>query len=218
MILANFSSNSTARMSEAFSRSVVDYPCMAAIVKLRAATFIPLAWLDSPREGEEHLQFRGDNREFTPHTVNTGRSRVEQEVVVDLAREDVLTYADTGRSKERVERPNGTREVHEGKADASGISVTDVAWDEGCNLLMRAEAANPLVEEAAPVTYEARATVTFDGDIQIAGVHDAFPCFEFYAQTDFEPFRRVYTYDYRESGGSPLDLPGPPECEFDVTN
>lgn len=163
---------------------------MAAIVKLRAATFIPLAWLDSPREGEEHLQFRGDDRDFTPHAVNTGRSRLEQEIVVDLSREELLTYADTGRSKERVERANGTIDIREGKADTSAISVTDVAWNEGCDFLMRAEAANPLVEAAESVAYEVQATVTLGGDIHLAGVHDAFPCFEFYAQTDFGSFNQ----------------------------
>ena len=190
---------------------------MVAIVKLRGATVIPLTWLDSPREGEENLQFRGDDREFTPHAVNTGRSRVEQEVVIDLAREELLTHADTGRSKERIERSDGTREICEGKADTSNITVTDIVWDEGCELLMRAEAANPLVEAAAPVVYEAHATVKSDGGIRLAGVHDAFPCFEFYAQTDFGSFTTLYTYDYREISGSPLDLAGPPECEFDTT-
>lgn len=58
---------------------------MVDIVKLRAATFIPLTWLDSPRRGEETIQFQGDDRGFTPHAVNTGRSRVEQEVVIDLS-------------------------------------------------------------------------------------------------------------------------------------
>jgi hypothetical protein len=190
---------------------------MPALVKFRAATFIPLAWFDSPRESEEHLQFRGDDREFTPHTVNTGRSRVEQEVVVDLTREELLTYADTGRSKERVDRANDTREIREGKADTSGITVTDIVWDEGCEFRMDAEATNPLVEAADPVSYEAHATVKPNGDIHLAGVHDAFPCFEFYAQTDFRSFTTLYTYDYREGGGSPLDLAGPPECEFDIT-
>lgn len=187
---------------------------MAAIVKLRAATFIPLAWLDSPREGEENTQFRGDDRGFTPHTVNTGRSRVEQEVVVDLDREELLAYADTGRSKEYTDRTNDTRKLREGKADTSDITVTDVIWEEGCELRMHAEAANPLVEAADPVTYEARATVKPDGDIHLTGVHDAFPCFEFYAQTDFKSFTTLYTYDYRKGDGSPLDLAGPPECEF----
>jgi hypothetical protein len=191
---------------------------MAAIVKIRAATFIPVAWLDSPREGEEHLCFRGDNREFTPHTVNTGRSRVEQEIVVDFDREHLLTAADTGQSKERLARSDGTSDTREGKAETTGIGVTDIVWAEGCEFRMHVEAANPLVEAAEPVTYDANVTVTLDGAIQLTGVHDGFPCFEFYAQTDFGPFRTLYTYDYRDAGGSPLDLAGPPACEFTVTD
>lgn len=191
---------------------------MAAIAKLRAATFIPLAWLDSPREGEENIQFRGDNREFTPHAVNTGRSRIEQEVAVDFEHECVLTYADTGRSKERIERPDGTVETREGKADTAGIDVSAVVWTDECEFRMHGEAANPLVEAAKPVTYEARATVTPDGEVHLVGVHDAFPCFEFYSQADFGPFSKLHTYDYRKAGGSPLDLAGPPSCEFDVTS
>jgi hypothetical protein len=189
---------------------------MADIVKIRAAIFIPHAWLDSPRS--EQRSFRGDDREFTPHAVNTGRSRVEQEVVVDLDRELLETYADTGRSKERIERDDGTIDTREGKAETTGIGITDIVWDDGCEFRLRANAANPLVETAKPVTYEVRATVTLDGEVHLAGAHDAYPCFECYAQRDFEPFRPLYTYDYREAGGSPRDLAGPPECGFEVTD
>lgn len=190
---------------------------MSAIVKLRAATFVPVTWLDSPRDGEQHLQFRGDDRGFTPHAAHTGRSRVEQEVVIDFDRETMLPYADTGRSKERAERPDGTIETCEAKADSSGVHVTDVDWDSGCAFRMRADASNPLVEAAESVNYDVQATVTADGAIDLVGEHDAFPCFEFYSQVDFGPFSTLYTYDYRDAGGSPLNLSGPPEQEFDVT-
>lgn len=190
---------------------------MATIVKVRAATFIPVAWLDSPREGEEHLCFRGDDREFTPHAVNTGRSRVEQEVVIDLDREQLLTAADTGQSKERVEHTDETSETRTGKAATTGIGVSDIDWSTGCEFRMYTDAANPLVEAAEPVTYDVNVTVTPDGEVDLTGVHDGFPCFEWYAQTDFSPFRTLYTYDYRDAGKSPLDLAGPPDCEFTVT-
>ncbi len=56
------------------------------LVKVRAATFIPSAWIVNPRETEQTVEFRGDDREFTPHVVTTGRCRVEQEAVVDFTR------------------------------------------------------------------------------------------------------------------------------------
>ncbi|HET7325124.1 MAG TPA: DUF3238 domain-containing protein, partial [Halococcus sp.] len=126
-------------------------------------------------------------------------------------------YADTGRSKERVEQASGSTEIHEGKAETTGIGVTDIVWNDGCEFRLYAEAANPLVESAEPVTYDNRASITPNGEIHLTGVHDAFPCFECYGQTDFGPFETLYTYDYREAGGSPLDIAGPPVCEFDVT-
>lgn len=191
---------------------------MVDLVKIRAAIFIPCAWLDSPRQGEEQLSFRGDDREFTPHAVNTGRSRVEQEVVIDLDRELRQTDADTGRSKERAERADGSSDTREGKAETTGIDVTDIAWTEGCAFHMYADAANPLVEGAEPVTYDVKVMIAPDGEVHLMGVHDAFPCFEFYAQSDFGPFKTLYTYDYREYDRSPLDLAGDPECTFDVTD
>jgi hypothetical protein len=191
---------------------------MVCLVKIRAAIFIPCAWLDSPRQGEEQLSFRGDNREFTPHAVNTGRSRVEQEVVIDFDRELLQTDADTGRSKERTEQANGTRATREEKAETTGIDVTDIVWTEGCECRMCADAANPLVEAADPVTYNVLATIAPDGEVHLTGIHDAFPCFEFYTQVDFGPFRTLYTYDHREYDASPLDLAGAPECAFDVTD
>lgn len=189
---------------------------MVDIVKLRAATFIPLTWLDSPRRGEETIQFQGDDRGFTPYAVNTGRSRIEQEVVIDLSRQKCLEYTDTGHSKERIEQADGSTKVRTGKADTSAITVTDIDWNNGCELVMSTEAANPLVEHAHPVSYEAQATVNADGSIRLTGNHDSFPCFEFYSQTDFGSFSILYTYDYREEGGSPFDLEGPPDYEFDV--
>lgn len=34
------------------------------------------------------------------------------------------------------------------------------------------------------------------GDAHIEGLHDGFPCYDFYKQTDFGPFEFIYTYDF----------------------
>ena len=45
-----------------------------------------MSWTEAKKDMEtgQVIQFEGDSREFTPHAVNTMRSRVEQEVVVDF--------------------------------------------------------------------------------------------------------------------------------------
>jgi hypothetical protein len=189
----------------------------ASVVKVRAATFIPEAWIARPREEDEPLvEFRGDDREFTPHAANTGRSRVEQEAVVDFARESIRTWAETGRSKERVTYPDGREEVSTGKAPTEGVFCTDVAWrDDEVAFDLHASASNPLVAHADPVDYHLELTVGRDGRVEVAGRHDGYPCFECYAQTDFGEFRTLYRYDYRERGAGPDALAGPMDCEFE---
>ncbi|WP_227353046.1 DUF3238 domain-containing protein [Haladaptatus salinisoli] len=190
----------------------------AEIVKLRAAVFIPSAWLSRANDADRTLEFRGDDREFTPHAVNTGRSRVEQEAVVDFARETLSEFADTGRSVERITRPDGTEERREGKASADGIFCTDPEWhDGGVEFVIHASASNPLVPHPHPVDYQVELAVDRDGGVEARGRHDGFPCFEFYAQTDFGEFRTLYRHDFRETGDSLSALAGPMEYEFEAT-
>ncbi len=59
---------------------------MANIVKIRGSVFAPYAWLEpikDPTTGKI-FEYTGDAREFTPHAVNTMRSRLEQEVIIDF--------------------------------------------------------------------------------------------------------------------------------------
>ncbi|MGW5983448.1 DUF3238 domain-containing protein [Bacillus mycoides] len=68
---------------------------MVNIVKIRANVFIPMSWTEPQKDVQTGrvIQFEGDSREFTPHAVNTMRSRVEQEVVVDFGSfEQIYTH------------------------------------------------------------------------------------------------------------------------------
>lgn len=187
-----------------------------ALVKIRGATFIPSAWISRPVDGDETLEYRGDDREFTPHAVNTGRCRVEQEAVVDFTDDSLVSYADTGTSVERITRPDGTVDRRRGKASRDGIVCTDPLWhDEYVEFDMHASASNPLSPHADPVDYHLEATVWRDGAVDIRGRHDGFPCFEFYVQTDFGDFRPLYRHDFRETGDEPLALAGPMDYEFE---
>lgn len=59
---------------------------MAKIVKIRASVFAPYAWLEPIKDPakEKIFEYTGDAREFTPNAVNTMRSRLEQEVIIDF--------------------------------------------------------------------------------------------------------------------------------------
>ncbi len=187
-----------------------------AVVKIRGATFIPSAWISRPSEGDGMLEFKGDDREFTPHAVNTGRCRVEQEIVVDFTNGTLLSYGDTGQSVERITYPDGTEDRRSGKSSTSGLFCTDPQWhDDYVEFDMHASASNPLRAHADPVDFHLETVVWNDGAVYVHGHHDGFPCFEFYVQTDFGEFRPLYRHDYRETGDEPLALAGPMEYEFE---
>ena len=69
-----------------------------------------MSWTEAKKDMEtgQVIQFEGDSREFTPHAVNTMRSRVEQEVVVDFYKEEVFSYANTGITTEKITNPDGS--------------------------------------------------------------------------------------------------------------
>ncbi len=59
---------------------------MANIVKIRGSVFAPYAWLAPIKDSSTGrvFEYTGDAREFTPYAVNTMRSRLEQEVIIDF--------------------------------------------------------------------------------------------------------------------------------------
>lgn len=191
---------------------------LADIVKIRAATFIPDTWIDGSRntDVDATVEFRGDDREFTPHAADTGRSRIEQEAVVDFVREKLSVRATAGQSQERITYPDGTVSFEEGLASTDGVFATDPEWDDdGVFFDLHASASNPLVAHPTPVDYHFELTVGRDGTVAVSGRHDGFPCFECYVQTDFGEFRELYRYDYRETGETGAALAGPMEYEFE---
>ncbi|MEW9104272.1 DUF3238 domain-containing protein [Paenibacillus sp.] len=190
---------------------------MANIVKIRASIFIPMSWTEPKQESDTGniIQYEGDTREFTPYAVNTMRSRVEQEVVVDLYKKEVFSYSNTGITTEKVTRPDGYVNKRTGKASTEGILCSHIRW--GSNEVMfqmRASASNPLLALAPPVDYLLRIRVTENGAVEVEGSHDGFPCFEFYKQVDFGSFEQIYIHDFRETGDTAQALAGEMEYHF----
>ncbi|MBP3965411.1 DUF3238 domain-containing protein [Paenibacillus lignilyticus] len=193
---------------------------MVAIVKIRGSVFIGgLQWLPAMTDPETGLihEYAGDAREFTPHAVHTGRSRVEQEVVVDFVKRKLFAFADTGTTTLRVTKPDGISEFKQGKASADGVTVSDETWDaSSVSFIMKATAANPLRPAAPAVDYELRVTVREEtGQVEVKGSHDGFPCFEFYKQVDFGDFKLLHSHDFRVTGDTPAAMAGDMEYHFE---
>ncbi|WP_093291662.1 DUF3238 domain-containing protein [Thermoactinomyces sp. DSM 45892] len=189
---------------------------MVNIVKLRASVFIPMSWTE-PRKDcytDHMVQFEGDSREFTPHTGNTFRSRVEQEVVVDFEKREIFTFESTGITAERLIHLDGSISYRKGRASTEKIKCINTTWEaDGVHFQMTASAGNPL-QDVPPVDYLLTVHVKEDGTVEVTGEHDGFPCFEFYKQTDFGPFVEIYTHDFRKTGDTPLALGGDMEYKF----
>ncbi|WP_276913771.1 DUF3238 domain-containing protein [Aneurinibacillus aneurinilyticus] len=193
---------------------------MTNIVKIRASVFIPMSWTEPKKDIQTGniIQFEGDSREFTPYAVNAMRSRIEQEVVVDFYKKEIFTYANTGITTERVTTSDGSANKRTGKASTEGILCTDIIWgSDDVKFQMSASASNPLNEYAPPVDYLLTVHVKEDGVVDIQGSHDGFPCFEFYKQVNFEPFEKIYTHDFRETGDTAEALAGEMEYSFKKT-
>jgi len=190
---------------------------MINIVKIRASVFIPMSWTEPRKDIQtgKVIQFEGDSREFTPYAVNTMRSRVEQEVIVDFYKKEIFSYANTGITTERVTNSDGSVNKRTGKASTEGILCTNIVWgSDDVKFQMSASASNPLNVYAPPVDYLLTVLVKNDGSIDIQGAHDGFPCFEFYKQVNFGPFEQIYTHDFRKTGDTPEALAGEMEYNF----
>lgn len=195
---------------------------MATIVKIRGSAFIGgLQWLPAvtdPATGITY-EYAGDAREFSPATVNTGRSRVEQEVVVDFVKRKLFSFANTGITILRQTMAGGLTEMKQSKASIDGVTVEGETWGAmTCSFTMKASAADPLRPDAPALDYELHITVHGeDGKVEVRGRHDGFPCYEFYKQVDFGDFEQLYAHDCRVTGDTPAAMAGEMEYQFERT-
>lgn len=190
---------------------------MANIIKIRGSVFAPYTWLEPIKESStgKILEYAGDVREFTPFAVNTMRSRLEQEVIIDFYKKEIFSHANACIVTVKITNPDGAIEYKKGKASTDSIECIDVVWgDDDVSFKMSASASNPLNTLAPAADYLLTILVTNNGVVQIEGAHDGFPCYEFYKQTDFGSFEIIYTHDFRKTGDTPTALAGEMEYSF----
>lgn len=185
-------------------------------LKIRADFFIPFGELPPLKRDDTGMSYiyDGDGREFTPHAVNSGRSRVEQEVFVDFEKKEVLKYKRTGVTVEKVVDANGRTKVRTGQALDDGITCDNIEWKEnGITFEMKASVSNPLVPTAPTVDYHLSVSV-LNGKMKVSGSHDGFPCFEFYRQVNFGEFEEIHTHDFRRTNNTLEDMGGDMDYTF----
>ncbi|WP_088042072.1 DUF3238 domain-containing protein [Bacillus sp. EAC] len=191
---------------------------MVEIIKIRSSVFIPeVLWMAPRIDPTSGIQFEfgADAREFSPHTVNTMRSRIEQEVIVDFVKRELFLHCQTGITKAKITYPDGKVEYLSDKASTSGITCQHIDWlPESVRFVMLASASNPLRPNAPTVDYAYDLECFSDGTVSIKGRHDGFPCYEIYKQVDFSEFQLIYQHDFRKTGDTPDALDGPMEYQF----
>ncbi|MEK4740896.1 MULTISPECIES: DUF3238 domain-containing protein [unclassified Bacillus (in: firmicutes)] len=190
---------------------------MVNIIKIRGSVFAPYALLkpiQDPATGRV-FEYAGDAREFTPYAVNTKRSRLEQEVVVDFYKREIFTYADACIVTVKITNPDGSIEYQKGETSTENIACTNIVWSEDeVSFEMRASASNPLNAAAPAADYFLTIRVNESGTVHVEGLHDGFPCYEFYKQIDFGSFELIYTHDFRKTDDTPAALAGEMEYSF----
>ncbi|MGG0205365.1 DUF3238 domain-containing protein [Bacillus mycoides] len=190
---------------------------MVNIVKIRGSVFAPYALLkpiQDPATGRV-FEYAGDAREFTPYAVNTKRSRLEQEVVVDFYKREIFTYADACIVTVKITNPDGSIEYQKGETSTENIACTNIVWSEDeVSFEMRASASNPLNAAAPAADYFLTIRVNESGTVHVEGLHDGFPCYEFYKQIEFGSFELIYTHDFRKTDDTPAALAGEMEYSF----
>ncbi|HDR5650872.1 TPA: DUF3238 domain-containing protein [Bacillus anthracis] len=193
---------------------------MVHIVKVRGSVFAPYALLEpikDPATGRL-FEYAGDAREFTPYAANAKRSRLEQEVNIDFYKREIFTYADACIVTVKITNPDGSTEYQKGEISTENIVCTNIVWGEDeVSFEMRASASNPLNAAAPAADYLLAIRVNKNGTVHVEGVHDGFPCYEFYKQVDFGPFESIYIHDFRETNDTPAALAGEMEYSFKTT-
>ncbi|ASI76462.1 DUF3238 domain-containing protein [Bacillus pacificus] len=190
---------------------------MVNIVKIRGSVFAPYALLKPIKDAATGrvFEYAGDARGFTPYAVNTKRSRLEQEVIVDFYKREIFTYADACIVTVKITNPDGSIEYQKGETSTENIACTNIVWSEDeVSFEMRASASNPLNAAAPAADYLLAIRVNKSGTLHVEGVHDGFPCYEFYKQVDFGSFESIYTHDFRETNDTPAALAGEMEYNF----
>ncbi|EPZ0459295.1 DUF3238 domain-containing protein [Bacillus sp. CD3-5] len=190
---------------------------MVNIVKIRGSVFAPYALLKPIKDAATGriFEYAGDAREFTPYAVNSKRSRLEQEVIVDFYKREIFTYADACIVTVKITNPDGSIEYQKGETSTENIACTNIVWSEDeVSFEMRASASNPLNAAAPAADYFLVIRVNTSGIVHIEGLHDGFPCYEFYKQIDFGSFEKIYTHDFRETNDTPAALAGEMEYNF----
>ncbi|MEC5238801.1 DUF3238 domain-containing protein [Bacillus sp. FSL R9-9530] len=190
---------------------------MVNIVKIRGSVFAPYALLKPIQDPETGrvFEYAGDAREFTPYAVNTKRSRLEQEVVVDFYKREIFTYEDACIVTVKITNPDGSIEYQKGETSTENIACTNIVWSEDeVSFEMRASASNPLNAAAPAADYFLTIRVNESGTVHVEGLHDGFPCYEFYKQIDFGSFELIYTHDFRKTDDTPAALAGEMEYSF----
>ena len=103
---------------------------------------------------ERVFEYAGDAREFTPYAVNTMRSRLEQEVIIDFYKKEIFTYADACIVTVKITNPDGSIEYKKGKTGTENIVCTNIVWGtDEVSFEMRASASNPLNAAAPAADY-----------------------------------------------------------------
>ena len=193
---------------------------MVHIVKVRGSVFAPYALLEpikDPATGRS-FEYAGDTREFTPYAANAKRSRLEQEVNIDFYKREIFTYADACIVTVKITNSDGSIEYQKGETSTENIVCTNIVWSEGeVSFEMRASASNPLNAAAPAADYFLTIRANESGTVNIEGVHDGFPCYEFYKQVDFGSFELIYTHDFRKTDDTPAALAGEMEYSFKTT-
>lgn len=192
---------------------------MVELIKIRGSVFIGgMLYLPPIQDSSGMIyEYQGDAREFTPHAVNTGRCRVEQEVVIDFVKQRINSFSDTGVTVLKMTAPDGLVEYKQGKASTDGIRIEDEMWSgDTVSLTMRASVSNPLRSDAPTVDYALQINAHKDGTVQVKGSHDGFPCYEFYKQVDFGDFQLLHAHDFRKTADTPAAMAGDMEYHFEA--
>ncbi|MDF9412405.1 DUF3238 domain-containing protein [Brevibacillus laterosporus] len=172
------------------------------MIRLRFKTFIPMAKLRVLKGTD---WFKGDDRDFDYF----GSSRTRHDVKVDFSKKTVTEH-------KFISETHNLTTGETGRAPVSGLQLLDVKWINSKQVKYKVvcSSANPLVPNAPAIDYEFKVTLNSDGTGTFEGLHDGFPNYEVYIDTDNSMGNRknvVYTFDIADHNETPASLFPPME-------